>query len=187
MHQHIALNGDDLAMNSPFIKKLLKGECRDYFPELRGKRGVLFSNTTLTRFIEEEFKHDNFELTKKYGRSIRTLSSGEQKKVLLEFLIGTKPGFIVLDNPFDALDVASVKHLKARLETIAREMMVIQVFKRKNDLLPFIRHAMRVENGEVVYADGIKNTWKNMNRKKKSILTLIFRGLYTNKLIASKS
>ncbi|KJF43700.1 ATP-binding cassette domain-containing protein [Draconibacterium sediminis] len=156
MHKHVALNGDDLAMDSTFIKQLLKGECSEHFPELKGKRGVLFSNTTLAKFIEEEFRHDNFELTKSYGRSIRTLSSGEQKKALLEFLMDKQPGFIILDNPFDALDVASVKHLKAQLESIANKMTVIQVFKRKSDLLPFIKHAMRVDNGEVVFADGIK-------------------------------
>ena len=156
MHKHVALNGDDLAMDSTFIKQLLKGECSEHFPELAGKTGVLFSNTTLAKFIEEEFRHDNFELTKSYGRSIRTLSSGEQKKALLEFLMDKQPGFIILDNPFDALDVASVKHLKARLENIAGQMTVIQVFKRKSDLLPFIKHAMRVDNGKVVFNDGIK-------------------------------
>ncbi|MDX8339872.1 ATP-binding cassette domain-containing protein [Draconibacterium sp. IB214405] len=156
MLKHVALNGLDLAMDSAFIKRLLKGESSDYFPELAGKRGVLFSNTTLAQFIEDEFRHDNFELTKNYGRSIRTLSSGEQKKALLEFLLAKKPDFILLDNPFDALDVASVKQLKARLETIANEMTVIQVFKRKSDLLPFIDHAMRVDNGRVVYNGGVE-------------------------------
>ncbi|WP_321373039.1 ATP-binding cassette domain-containing protein [uncultured Draconibacterium sp.] len=156
MHKHVALNGDDLAMDSAFIKKLLKGESVEYFTELQGKRGVLFSNITLALFIEDEFRHDNFELTKSYGRSIRTLSSGEQKKVLLEFLMAKKPDFIIMDNPFDALDVVSVKQLKARLVSIADEMTVIQVFKRKSDLLPFIQHAMRIDNGKVVYADGIE-------------------------------
>ncbi|WP_320112546.1 ATP-binding cassette domain-containing protein [Draconibacterium orientale] len=156
MLKHVALNGDDLAMDSAFMKKLLKGECSEHFPELTGKRGVLFSNTTLAKFIEEEFRHDNFELTRSFGRSIRTLSSGEQKKALLEFLMAKQPDFIILDNPFDALDVASVKQLKVRLESVANEMTVIQVFKRKSDLLPFIKHAMRVDKGKVVFADGIE-------------------------------
>ncbi|WP_319502508.1 ATP-binding cassette domain-containing protein [uncultured Draconibacterium sp.] len=156
MLKHVALNGDDLAMDSTFIKKLLKGESSEHFPELAGKKGVLFSNTTLMKFIEDEFRHDNYELTKSYGRSIRTLSSGEQKKALLEFLMARQPGFIILDNPFDALDVASVKQLKERLEIIANKMTVIQVFKRKSDLLPFIKHAMRVDNGKVVFNDGIE-------------------------------
>ncbi|HYQ56949.1 MAG TPA: ATP-binding cassette domain-containing protein [Draconibacterium sp.] len=156
MYKHIALNGPELAMNSGFIKSLLIGDSPDYFPELEGKRGVLFSNATLAKFIEEEFRHDNYELTKNYGRSIRTLSSGEQKKALLEFLIGGNPDFIVLDNPFDALDVASVKRLKERLQSISQVMPVIQVFKRKDDLLPFIKCAMRIEKGKVVIADGIK-------------------------------
>ncbi|WP_297099743.1 ATP-binding cassette domain-containing protein [uncultured Draconibacterium sp.] len=156
MHKHVALNGDDLAMDSAFMKQLLKGESTEHFPELQGKKGVLFSNTTLAKFIEDEFRHDNFELTQNYGRSIRTLSSGEQKKALLEYLMAKQPDFIILDNPFDALDVESVKQLKVRLETIATKMPVILVFKRKSDLLPFIKHAMRVDNGRVVYSDSIK-------------------------------
>ena len=155
MLKHVALNGDDLAMDSVFIKRLLRGES-EFFPELKGKKGVLFSNTTLAKFIEDEFKHDKYELTKSYGRSIRTLSSGEQKKGLLEFLMDKQPGFIILDNPFDALDVASVKQLKKRLESIANKMTIIQIFKRKSDLLPFIKHAMRVDNGKVVFNDGVE-------------------------------
>ncbi|WP_319228557.1 ATP-binding cassette domain-containing protein [Draconibacterium orientale] len=166
MLKHVALNGDDLAMDSAFMKQLLKGECSEHFPELTGKRGVLFSNITLAKFIEEEFRHDNFELTRNYGRSIRTLSSGEQKKALLEVLMAKQPGFIILDNPFDALDVASVKQLKVRLESIANEMTVIQVFKRKSDLLPFIKHAMRVDKGEVVFADGIEQYLKKFEPEK---------------------
>jgi molybdate transport system ATP-binding protein len=148
------------------MKQLLKGECSEHFPELTGKRGVLFSNTTLAKFIEEEFRHDNFELTRSFGRSIRTLSSGEQKKALLEVLMAKQPDFIILDNPFDALDVASVKQLKVRLESIANEMTVIQVFKRKSDLLPFIKHAMRVDKGKVVFADGIEQYLKKFEPEK---------------------
>jgi len=166
MLKHVALNGDDLAMDSAFMKQLLKGECSEHFPELTGKRGVLFSNTTLAKFIEEEFRHDNFELTRSFGRSIRTLSSGEQKKALLEVLMAKQPDFIILDNPFDALDVASVKQLKVRLESIANEMTVIQVFKRKSDLLPFIKHAMRVDKGKVVFADGIEQYLKKFEPEK---------------------
>lgn len=166
MLKHVALNGDDLAMDSAFMKQLLKGECSEHFPELTGKRGVLFSNTTLAKFIEEEFRHDNFELTRSFGRSIRTLSSGEQKKALLEFLMAKQPDFIILDNPFDALDVASVKQLKVRLESIANEMTVLQVFKRKSDLLPFIKHAMRVDKGKVVFADGIEQYLKKFEPEK---------------------
>lgn len=156
MYKHVALTGDNLVMDSEFMKKLVKGECMEHFPELTGKRGVLFSNATLAKFVDEEYRHDNFELTKNYGRSIRTLSSGEQKKALLQFLIAQNPDFIILDNPFDALDVASVKDLKQQLDNIASRMPVIQVFKRKGDLLPFIENVMCFKNGKLLYSGEIQ-------------------------------
>lgn len=162
--KHTALNGDNLSMKLPIITNLLKGKCIDTFPELHGKKGVLFSNVTLEKFIDEEFLHENFELTNNTGRSIRTFSSGEQKKALLNYLLSKKPDFLILDNPFDALDVASVSHLKNELNTISKHMPIIQVFKRENDLLPFITHAKRIDNGVLVYSNGIKQYLNKYNQ-----------------------
>ncbi|WP_297089599.1 ATP-binding cassette domain-containing protein [uncultured Draconibacterium sp.] len=166
MHKHTAINGNDLSMNSPFIKALLKGENNEYFPELKGKKGALYSNSTLAQFIEEEFRHDNFVLGGQSGRSIRSFSSGEQKKALLDYLMHKSPDFIVLDNPFDALDTSSVNQLKRRLLNISRQMPVIQVFKRKADLLPFINHAMRLHMGEVVFSGGVASYLRKYEQNK---------------------
>ncbi|MDA3890567.1 MAG: ATP-binding cassette domain-containing protein [Salinivirgaceae bacterium] len=153
---HTALNGENLAMNLPIINQILKGNCPDYFPELTGKKGVLFSNTTLAKFIEEEYLHEVYDLSVETKRSIRTFSSGEQKKALLNYLLSKKPDFLIVDNPFDALDVESVKNLKQKLNSLSVEMPIIQVFKRRSDLLPFISHAMRINNGKIVYSNGIE-------------------------------
>jgi len=147
---HTALNGNDLAMNLPVIKDVLNGNCPQYFPELEGKKGVLFSNTVLSEFIKEEYLHDKFALTQNSNRSIRTMSSGEQKKALLKYLLLKNPDFIILDNPFDALDVKSVKELKEHLQKLSKRLTIIQIFKRRNDLLAFIKQGVRVEKGEII-------------------------------------
>jgi molybdate transport system ATP-binding protein len=159
-HKHTAIDGTNLSMSSPIIKNILRGECVDYLPELAGKTGKLFSNTTLNKFIEEEANHDDCSLTKETNRSIRSFSSGEKKKALLSYLLSKNPDFLIVDNPFDALDVESVALMKKKLEELSEKMTIIQVFKRKKDLLPFISHAIRVEGDKVIYADGIKNYLK---------------------------
>lgn len=153
--KHIAINGPNLAMSSVFIQNLLKGNNPEFFPNLTGKKGVLFSNTTLEKFINEEFLHENFQLTQESNRSIRTLSSGEQKKALLKYLLKKEPDFLIVDNPFDALDINSVEELKQKLIKLSLTIPVIQVFKRRNDLLPFITHAIRIEQNNVVFTSGI--------------------------------
>lgn len=155
--KHIALYGPKLALASSLIQNILKGDCTDHFPELKGKKGVLFSNTTLAKFIKEEFLYDTFDLTTNLNRSIRTLSSGEQKKALLEYLLKDNPQFLMIDNPFDALDVESVRVLKQKLDALSDTMPIIQVFKRRSDLLPFISNAMRIENDTIIYSDTIVN------------------------------
>lgn len=153
---HFAIYGSHFSTRSRFFKKMMNGEGHPAFAPLQGKKGVLFSNTTLEKFMEEELAHDTYDLTATMGRSIRTLSSGEQKKALLEHLLKTKPDFIVLDNPFDALDVASVSKLKERLTVLAKKHSIIQLFKRREDLLPFIHHGLKVEDDKVIFDGSIK-------------------------------
>ncbi len=164
MSSHFAIYGSHFSTRSRFFKQMMAGEGYQTFAPLKDKRGVLFSNTTLEKFMEEELAHDAYDLTATMGRSIRTLSSGEQKKALLEHLLTSKPDFIVLDNPFDALDVASVASLKKRLAQLAQKHTIIQLFKRREDLLPFIHHGLKVEDDQVIF-DGSIKAYLNQSEK----------------------
>lgn len=154
--RHVAVFGTDPSLSSPFMQDLLNGNTPAYFPEILGKKGMLFSNITLTWFMEEERKHDRFDLTEQQHRSIRSLSSGEQKKALLNYLLAGNPDFLVLDNPFDALDAASSCALQEDLGHLSRQLMIIQIVKRARDLLPFITHALSCEGDRVVFSGTIR-------------------------------
>jgi len=143
----------------------MQGKGHPVFAILQGKKGVLFSNTTLEKFMEEERAHDAYDLTATMGRSIRTLSSGEQKKALLEHLLKSQPDFIVLDNPFDALDVDAVSQLKERLKQLAQKHIIVQLFKRQKDLLPFIQQGLEVQNDKVVFVGSIKEYLQKRSQK----------------------
>lgn len=169
-HKHIALYGSTFSTQSKFFKNMMKGQGHEAFAELQGKKGALFSNMTLEKFMEEELAHDAYDLTATMGRSIRTLSSGEQKKALLQHLLRSKPDFLVLDNPFDALDVNSVAHLKEELIQLSKELLIIQLFKRKSDLLPFINYGLYVENDEVIFEGMVTDYLKNIEQKEFSLL-----------------
>ena len=99
---HFTINNTNLSANSKLVENILKGlHC---LPNLENKKGLLFSNTILNNFIEKEAKYNIQTLTIKENRSIRTLSSGEQKKALLNYLLQQKPDFLILDSPFESLD-----------------------------------------------------------------------------------
>lgn len=146
---HLAIDGTSLKISSTIISDILKGKCNEFFPHLSGKKGKLFSNITLQKFIEEEALHDNFTLTEGSRRSIRTFSSGEQRKALLKHLLAQNLDFLIVDNPFDTLDVQSVEEMRNKLIELSKKMPIIQIFKRKNDLLPFISHIAHIKNDKL--------------------------------------
>ncbi|GAB6095308.1 hypothetical protein JCM14469_15600 [Desulfatiferula olefinivorans] len=151
-NRHWAIDGSGLTVESGLIGSLLKGQGPAPFGHLKGKTGALFSGVTLNWFIREEYIHDDYSLTQHDGRSIRTYSSGEQKKALLNHLLSKNPDFLVLENAFDMLDQASRGHLVSHLSELSRTMTLIQVFRRSENILPFITDVLRLENDTVVFS-----------------------------------
>ena len=145
---HFTIKNTNLSANNKLVENLLKGlHC---LPHLENKKGLLFSNTVLDTFIEEEAKHNIQTLTIKENRSIRTLSSGEQKKALLSHLLQQKPAFLILDSPFESLDAQAVSYLTEKLIALSSEIILIQIFNRKDEILPIITHILEIENDEII-------------------------------------
>lgn len=92
------------------------------------------------------------------------MSSGEQKKALLNYLLQQKPDFLILDSPFESLDIASVSNLKEDLIALSSEIILIQLFNRKEEILPIITHVLEIENDEIIENVPIeKYTFKETN------------------------
>ncbi|WP_111707246.1 ATP-binding cassette domain-containing protein [Lutibacter citreus] len=155
--KHCAIYGSNIKIESLFLKNLLKGNAPEPFKHLAGKTGVLFSSHNLNKFIKEEEIHSDFTLSKGTTRSIRTFSSGEQKKALLNHLLLKHPDFIVLDNAFDMLDTEAQKDLSLRLYELSKKLIIIQIFRRKERVLSFIENVVKIENDTIVYSGSISN------------------------------
>ncbi len=145
--KHYAIEGRHLSMKDKWMQQLLKGEGE--LETLAGKKGLLFSTLTLEKMIEEEERHEKVYVDHDKTRSLRSYSSGEQRKALLAYLIQQKPDFLVLDNPFDCLDVQSVLDLKQRCTEISQQISLVQIFKRQEDILPIIDKVVFIENEAV--------------------------------------
>jgi molybdate transport system ATP-binding protein len=162
--KHWVIFGIGISAKSDVIQNLLSGKISEPFVELKGKNGVLFSTFTLEQFIREEAIHDDFSLSGEQKRSIRTFSNGEQKKALLDYLLSKNPDFLILDNAFDMLDVDSQKVLKNRLLEISKQTSILQIFKRKDNLLPFIQYAIEFENEKVIFSGTIQEHFQKYNK-----------------------
>ncbi len=132
-----------------FVERLLKGRANETFSSFNNQKGVLFSLITLNEFIEEDERHEEWLLSKEYNRGIRNLSSGEQKKALLKYLLSQNPDFIILDNPFDNLDTSAQKNLKALIEEISATVSIILMISRNRDYLPFIKNSVSLKENKI--------------------------------------
>lgn len=167
--KHCALLATNLSAKSPIIQTFLKGEAPDAFSHLKGKRGAFLSLLTIQHFINEEVRHDDFRLTKDLHRSLLTLSSGEKKRKLFTYLLSTKPEFLVLDHPFDSIDVEGQNQLKNQLIELATKIPIIQLYSREHELLPFITTIVKMEADNLVAEESISDHQNNRKNKPKTV------------------
>lgn len=143
--KHWAIFIDNTSNKSNFITKQLKDN-PPYIKELIGQKGLLFSKIAIYKYIEEEEIHDNKILTQDASQSLKSMSSGEQKKALLKHLLQLNPDYLILDNPFDNLDISYQDELKTLLLEVCKQISIVQIVSRKTDVLPFISNHAQLRN-----------------------------------------
>lgn len=133
-----------------FILELLNYKASGKLSEFNNYKGVLFSDLLINEIMEEEYRHDRVEVAIEAKRSLRFLSGGEQKKALLNYCLSKKPDYIILDNPFDNLDIASQKSLRTFLQEVANHISIIQLIHRRSDVLDFISNAISINDKDTI-------------------------------------
>ena len=84
-------------------------------------------------------------------RPVRFLSTGEIRKVLIARALARCPEILILDEPFDGLDVSSRMRFCGILEGLIRSgAHLVLVTHRQEEVLPFITHVMCVRDGHVI-------------------------------------
>lgn len=94
---------------------------------------------------------EQFGLTALLDRAFRKLSTGETRKVMLIRALTSKPQLLVLDEPFEGLDVASLAALQEHLMTLAREIPIVIVLNRMDQCPEFITHIAFMHEGKLAH------------------------------------
>src|ERR1700757_4960598 len=128
-----------------FIQQLLDKKIEGELAGFNGMASMLMSDLSIIDLINEEEIHDHVEVDKANNKRLRSMSSGEQKKALVAYCLSIKPDFIILDNPFDNLDIASQASLSGLLKDAGEQASLIQIINRKTDILPFITNAVSID------------------------------------------
>ena len=123
------------------------------FENLSDSKGYLFSKRVLEKLIDEEDRHDTKIINLDSTQSVKSMSSGEQKKSLLSYLLSLAPDYLILDNPFDNLDFESQQRLKGELEQIQDSVQLILLLSRRQDVLSFCNHFARLDGSNLIMLD----------------------------------
>jgi molybdate transport system ATP-binding protein len=82
-------------------------------------------------------------------RGFRKLSTGETRKVLLTRALTCQPDLLILDEPFEGLDVDTVPLVRHILAELSDKIKMVLVFNRFNEIPEFVSHIAFLENGRI--------------------------------------
>ncbi|WP_289061813.1 ATP-binding cassette domain-containing protein [uncultured Zobellia sp.] len=161
--KHWAVFTANTSQKGELITALLQGPLPEGFYELKNLKGALMSKLAVERFIDREDRYDSKVITSDTKQSLKSMSSGEQKKALLKYILSSQPDFIVLDNPFDNLDTDAQEELKNTLQKVSVQTPMVQILSRKADVMPFANTFYKLEGKDLVVTgtpDGFSNQTK---------------------------
>lgn len=116
---------------------------------------------TTSQVIQEEVNDnsrceqlaDHFGISHLLVRRFKYLSTGETRKALLCRVLMSNPDLLVLDEPFDGLDVSSRDNLAERLATLCKQgMAIVVVLNRFNDIPEFVENVGIIADCQLVKA-----------------------------------
>lgn len=153
--EHWAIFITNDSKKNEFIEELLSNDPPAGLNTFKNLKGALFSKLAVEQYMDEEDRHDTKLLTKGVSQSLQSMSSGEQKKALLVYLLNSDLDFIILDNPFDNLDTAAQQQLTITLIEKSSHTTFVQIISRKNDLLPFITNYAHLDNSRLLFYEDL--------------------------------
>jgi len=128
--------------------------------------GRVDTGTPLYRFLGLESPHESLPalladdaVSGLLDQGIRTLSTGEMRRALIYRAILARPSVLLLDEPFDGLDVASTEAMRELICGLINEgQAVLMMLNRRSDLLPEHTHVGVFREGSLVFA-GSREEW----------------------------
>jgi len=149
-HINIGLYLSNTSNKNYILQQIMANKFLKPYLDLSPLKGALHSSITIDKFIEDELRHDRFLIQTDENSSLASMSSGQQKKALLLYLINQKPQYIVLDDVYSNVDKQTQQFIDNELTQLGESTLLVQLFFRKRDLLPCIDIVYSVnENNEI--------------------------------------
>lgn len=161
---HIGIYLSNTVNKKQLVDEIFSNSLLKEYIDISKLKGALHSPITIEKIIDEEVRHDKFPVKTRENASLMSMSSGQQLKALLAYLIDQKPDFIVLDDIFSSIDPETQQYILRYLEQHARNIQYIQLFYRKQDVLSFINTIISVnEQCQIVDSETLEQFLKKQD------------------------
>ncbi|MGB1346465.1 MAG: ATP-binding cassette domain-containing protein, partial [Pseudomonadales bacterium] len=112
-------------------------------------RNIIFDDCLDPQTAQEMIT--KFDLDYLLDRAFRKLSTGESRKVMLVRALSCKPQLLLLDEPFEGLDIDTFALLQDYLQELALQVPMIMVLNRFDEIPAFITHIAYMEQGQLLH------------------------------------
>ena len=119
-----------------------------------------------------------FSLSGVLNKGIKFLSTGEFRKVILLSALLKKPELLVIDDPFDGLDINSRENLKKIINGIAKSnQKIIIITSKVEDIISECTHMLLLSEGRVKFSGKLE---QGLSIYKQELILENQRGFHSN-------
>jgi molybdate transport system ATP-binding protein len=136
---------------------------------------LTFSDKVLKSFLKEEMNHAQIEITMEGNHPLHKMSSGQQRKALLKYLLDKAPKYLILDNATANLDIENKKWVEQILKTKDQTINIIQITYRKEEIYDWIENKYTIIDGKLSKIDFTKNHINNFHINTELLYDLLYK------------
>lgn len=144
-YRHIGIYISNTADKQRMMKDILNNILLADIVDLSNLKGEIFSSTTIDKMIDEELRHDRYLIKTAENTSLQTMSSGQQKKALLQYQLLQQPDYIILDDVYANVDKATQLEISQTLTSITQKPILIQIFFPKKRVITYYLSGLYTE------------------------------------------
>ncbi len=154
------------------FRDISDGALPDYYQQRYNRGDLAEAHTTVKDVIARKCRSigarqqeilNQFRLDKLWGKPLIFLSSGELRKVQICKQLLTLPRLLIIDSPYIGLDADARERLNEILDTLPRELSLIVVVCREEDIPPCCTRTFRLSSMSP----------KSLTTEEKSLLTTL--------------
>ncbi len=155
------------------IREVLNNKLLSDIVDLSNLKGELFSSSSIDKMVDEELRHDRFVIKTAENESLQTMSSGQQKKALLQYQLLQQPDYLILDDVYANVDKETQAEITEALTGLTKNISLIQIAFRKRDLLPNIDSVFTLNDAFQLEKVDDLQTWKLESQHKSAQISML--------------